>query len=204
MTTLQMSPLWGRTGQEATTPEACGASLSLRCHAGFTTIEILVVMVVMGLLASLAAPSFTTFIKNTRLSTATTQLVSDLNLARSEAIKRNVHVLVCARNTAGTDCVANTDWRAGWVVCAEGATVNQCATGTATAPNPITVRAALSDELTLVYSNLTTTTATGVRFNSNSSQGSDGAANTLTVGGGWAGAVSRVVTISPAGNISKR
>lgn len=189
---------------QAVARQARGELASLRRHAGFTLIELLIVVAVLAVLASLAAPSFATFIKNTRLSTASTQLVTDLNLARSEAIKRNTHVLVCARNTAGTDCAASTDWRVGWLVCIEGATANQCAASTSTVPNPIVIRGALNSELTLTYSNLTTTTATGVRFNANSSQGGDGAANTLTAGGVWTGAVNRVITVSPTGNISKR
>lgn len=172
-------------------------------QAGVTLIELLVVVSIAAILAAIAAPSFRSFINSTRQSSAAMQLVSDLNLARSEAIKRNAHMLVCARNAAGTDCAGSTNWQAGWLVCMEGA-ADQCAAGTASSPNPIVVRPALDSALTLVYANPTTASATSVRFNANSSQGGDGAANTLTLGGTWSDAVSRVITVATTGHISKQ
>lgn len=171
---------------------------------GFTTIELLVVVAIVAILAAVAAPGFTTFTNNTRASTTTSELFGDLNIARGESIKRNAQVLVCARNTAGTDCAATTNWAAGWLVCYEGAVVNHCAASSASAPNPIVVKTAVNSALTLTFANATTTSATNVRFNPNGTQGTDGAANTLTVGGTWSGAVSRVITIASVGSISKK
>lgn len=178
-------------------------ALVVGLQTGVTLIELLVVVSIAAILAAIAAPSFSSFLNNTRQSSAVMQLVSDLNLARSEAIKRNAHLLVCRRDTAGTDCSGNTNWQNGWLVCLEGASF-QCAASTSTTPNPLLVRAELPSTLTLVFSNPSNTAATTVRFNPNSTQGSDGAANTLTLAGTWSGAVSRVITVAPTGNISKQ
>lgn len=195
----------GETVSKMPESDALGYLPSTRAgQSGVTLIELLMVVTIAAILAAIAAPSFRSFIYSTRQSSAAMQLVSDMNLARSEAIKRNAHILVCARNGAGTDCAANANWQAGWLVCLEGGVVNQCAAGSAAVPNPILVRPALDSALTLVFSNPVTTTATNVRFNANSSQGSDGATNTLTLGGTWSGATSRVITVATTGNISKQ
>src|SRR5688572_25899568 len=62
---------------------------------GFTLIEILVTVAVVGVLVALAAPAFTSFIANQRISNNANELLTDLNLARSEAIKRAARVSVC-------------------------------------------------------------------------------------------------------------
>lgn len=171
---------------------------------GFTMIELLVTIGIAGILMALAAPSFTTFIQNTRLSSTTQLLISDLNQARSEAIKRNVHVLVCTPNNAQTDCAASTNWQTGWLVCAEGAVAGQCAAGTAANPNPVRVRPALGGVMTLVFATNPTSTANQLRFNPNSTQyntGSAGSAVNLTLA---AGATTRVITVAATGHISKQ
>lgn len=170
---------------------------------GFTMIELLVTIGIVGILAALAGPSFTSFINSTRLSSTTQLLMSDLNQARSEAIKRNVHVLVCTPNNAQTDCAASTNWQTGWLVCTEGA-AGQCAAGTAANPNPVRVRPALGGVMTLVFATNPTSTANQLRFNPNSTQyntGSAGSAVNLTLA---AGATTRVITVAATGHISKQ
>lgn len=75
---------------------------------GFTLIELLVTMVVMAVLLSIAAPSFQAFVAGQRTKAATTELMSTLMLARSEAVKRNGTVSISPL-TAG-------DWTSGWTV----------------------------------------------------------------------------------------
>ena len=62
-------------------------------------VELMIVVAIAAILATIAVPSFSDFINNTRLTSTMTQLTGDLNRARSEAIKRNSWVLVCARST---------------------------------------------------------------------------------------------------------
>jgi prepilin-type N-terminal cleavage/methylation domain-containing protein len=163
---------------------------------GVTMIELLFVVTIAGILAMVAAPSFAEFINNTRQNSAFSQLTSDLNRARNEAIKRNSWVVICARDSTGTDCsTTGTNWQNGWLVCYDKDKDGSCDTDAlASNPNPIVIRQALNANLTLIGS------AILVRFNPNGTQGTGGAA-TLTLGGSWAGAQSKVANIAATGNI---
>ncbi len=63
-------------------------------EAGFTLVELLITIIIVGILASLAIPSFREFIAGQRIKTATFDIIAMYTLARSEAIKRNVTVNV--------------------------------------------------------------------------------------------------------------
>lgn len=59
---------------------------------GITLIEALVAISIMVILLSLAVPAFTGLLDRNRLRSAADQLYTDLQYARSEAIKRNANV----------------------------------------------------------------------------------------------------------------
>ena len=59
---------------------------------GFTLLEVLITMTIIGILTAVAAPSFITFIKRDRLITNSNQLHSVFKFARSEAVKRDQKV----------------------------------------------------------------------------------------------------------------
>jgi type IV fimbrial biogenesis protein FimT len=75
---------------------------------GFTAIELLIVMVIIAVVATIAMPELSNLLVNQRLRAAGTDLMSSLIVARSEAIKRNGPVEV--RPASGVD------WTQGWVV----------------------------------------------------------------------------------------
>jgi type IV fimbrial biogenesis protein FimT len=167
---------------------------------GFSLIELMVVIVIMAIIASIAAPSLVNMVNGTKLSTVVAQLATDLNLARSEAIKRNSRVLFCKINTAGTNCTNGTLYHtSGWMVCFDNDKDDACDASTSLAPNPIAVHQPLTNmTLTLLRSSGTTVP---IRFNSNGTQGNS--VVTLTLNGSWSGAVSKVLRITATGNISK-
>jgi type IV fimbrial biogenesis protein FimT len=60
--------------------------LTMRPHLGFTMIELMVVLAVMALLATLVAPSFNEQIARRRLEGVATDLSTDLQFARTQAV----------------------------------------------------------------------------------------------------------------------
>lgn len=104
------------------------------CHRmrGFTLLEVMVVVAIMGVLAALAAPSFNPLIENWRVRQAAEQLQSTLHYARSEAIKRGGQVAIqkLPNNTNGcTTATGVNDWDCGWVVCEDTDGNGKCNAG---------------------------------------------------------------------------
>jgi len=75
---------------------------------GFTLVELMVTVAVMVILAAVAMPSMTAMINNGRVVGQTEELVTALQLARAEAIRRNARVTVCAG--AGGVCNGSATW----------------------------------------------------------------------------------------------
>lgn len=77
--------------------------------AGFTLLELMAALTVLGVLLAVGVPSFVALTQNNRVTSQTNQLVSALNLARSEAIRRGgqatVQAIDAALGFAGGWCV---------------------------------------------------------------------------------------------------
>lgn len=83
--------------------------------AGFTLIELVIVLTIVSITLSIGVPSFQGFIKSSRVAGLTNQFVTSVNYARSEAVKRGSRVTVCKSANQST-CTAGGDWDQGWMV----------------------------------------------------------------------------------------
>lgn len=61
----------------------------MRREAGFTIVELLIGIAILGILAAIATPSFTESIARRRLDGIANELSTDLQFTRSEAISKN-------------------------------------------------------------------------------------------------------------------
>ncbi|MBY0266064.1 MAG: GspH/FimT family pseudopilin [Burkholderiales bacterium] len=59
---------------------------------GVSIVEIVIALGIMALLLALGVPQYATFLNNARIRATTDNLTAGLNLARSEAVKRNARV----------------------------------------------------------------------------------------------------------------
>ncbi len=64
-------------------------------NAGFTLLELMVAITVLALLLGIGVPGFRDFVRNSRMTAATNDIVTDFSIARSEAVKRRVPVTLC-------------------------------------------------------------------------------------------------------------
>lgn len=89
-----------------------------RRRNGFTLIELMVGVAVLAIALGAGVPSMSEFIQNSRLSAQANDLLASLHLARTEAIKRNAQVTLCAKSPGAANCsiAAGTGWQIGWVV----------------------------------------------------------------------------------------
>ena len=91
-------------------------------YSGFTLTELVIALAIAAILLALAAPNMSSFIRNNRITTETNTLIAHINLARSEATKRNVVVALCRKNPdpakqSPPECGGGTanDWSSGWL-----------------------------------------------------------------------------------------
>ena len=78
-----------------------GAAAALRSRAGFTMIEMLIVIALLGILLAFALPSFNGTLQRYRTSAAANQIANALQFARAEAIRTRANIRVWQTGTLG-------------------------------------------------------------------------------------------------------
>ena len=88
--------------------------MSTKNH-GFTLIELMAVLTLAAIILTIGVPSFQEIIRNNRFATQANTLISSINLARSEAVKRGTRVTLC-KSSDGQSCATNDGYEQGWIV----------------------------------------------------------------------------------------
>jgi len=83
--------------------------------AGLTLIESLIVLVVLAAAIRLAVPSVEAMFTSIGLLSASKAVLGDLQLARSEALRRNRRVVLC-KSPGASKCTDEGGWEQGWIV----------------------------------------------------------------------------------------
>jgi type IV fimbrial biogenesis protein FimT len=86
---------------------------------GFTLLELMMALAVIGVLAAFTIPSFNEFRMNSRMTGTANDLLAALNFARSEAIKRQRPVAFCGSAAPNATPPACDGALSGWVVWAD-------------------------------------------------------------------------------------
>lgn len=81
-----------------------------RHQPGFTLVELLITMTVLGVLMAIALPNLKSFIVSNRLSSNVNEFIGLINYARSEAIVRNQSVVICPKSNGGITCASSQFW----------------------------------------------------------------------------------------------
>ena len=102
---MPMSTRIRRPARDAGAPSSARAAFA----RGFTLVELMTVVSIVSVLLGVCAPSFSEFLATQQAKGLTYDLMSDLILARNEALKRNASVSI-ARGGAG--------WQYGWTMSA--------------------------------------------------------------------------------------
>jgi len=84
--------------------------MCIRTQRGFTLIELLITLIIAGILLTIGVPSYQNFVRKNQTITNANNLVTALNLARSEAIKRGVQVTLRRKGSS------SQTWEDGWDV----------------------------------------------------------------------------------------
>jgi type IV fimbrial biogenesis protein FimT len=96
--------------------------------SGFTMIELVTVIAIVGILMAIGVPSFRYVTTANRISSEVNGLLGDLQFARAEAIKEGHPVVVCV-STNFLSCNNTNTWQSGWIICSDTNNDGTCDAG---------------------------------------------------------------------------
>lgn len=153
-----------------------------RIETGVTLIELLIVVAITAILAALAAPSFSIMLAKRSAVAAAQSLVSDMRLARSEALKRSTRTVIC-RSTDGESCAGTAgSWSVGWIVFVD----RDSSSGVSAGDDLLRVQEALPNIATIRYDAVPANTLHSFKYEPT----------------GWAKAASLTLNVTPRGDVS--
>ena len=169
------------------------ASRSPGRQRGFTIMELMTVMAIVGILLAIGLPSFRILLGNMRIEAETARFVAAINAARSEAITSGRTVIITA-----TAPVADNEWGGGLEVWRDGDKTHDT-TITTTGTDPLDVVVGSLEAMRPVF-NSTTNQSTYV-FRA-SGLTTLAAQDTVTVCDDRTGETGRTITILVSGIVS--
>ena len=89
--------------------------MNMKRENGFTLVELLITIVIVTTLLAMGVPSLKDFMKQNRLTAQSNALVTALQVARTEAVKRGTDTVICASSNQSS-CTGAGDWDKGWIV----------------------------------------------------------------------------------------
>ncbi|HET6545221.1 MAG TPA: GspH/FimT family pseudopilin [Rhodanobacteraceae bacterium] len=173
---------------------------------GFGLIELVITIAVLAVLTTIALPSFNSTIRSNRVSTQANDLLSAIQLARSEAVARSRGVSVCAADTgAGVPAACGSDWGQGWIAFVDDLAM----TAPATAPTNVD-----ADNILKVWTADSQATFTAdtdyIRFSPHGQSMQNGAGVTgdatlaIVPGSGCSGDQQRIIEVNAMGRAKSR
>ena len=167
---------------------------------GVTLIELLVTITVVGVLAAIALPSFSTMTKNSRLATETNDLMADLAFSRSEAARRGKRVTLCVSGN-GTGCGSGAAWEGGRIIFSDSATHGAVDTGDEILRVNQSVASKNISITTSGFSVAATSTLNYIQFKPSGALNSD-SPGVFKICDDRVGSFGRTVSVSPQGRTS--
>lgn len=159
-----------------------------RSTRGFSLVETMVTLAIMVVLTVIAVPGMVNLFRDARQSTQTDMLVSTLNNARLEAVRRGGNGVIICPLASAISCSATNDWSAGFAV-------GTCSDATCSGITTVLQRVETKSGTTV------TSTANSVTFRG--VIGSSAVATTTTISVCATGRKKQQATIEASGHVSK-